>query len=510
MNAQVPEMKVPDMQAPEMQVNETQVSDSKAATPAARVAPPRPTRADREFLPAALAILEQPASPIATGLIGSICALAVIALAWGVFGWTDIVAVAPGKVQPSGRVRTVQPLETGRVQAILATNGRRVAQGDALVELDSTEAQEDVVMLATARNGARAEILRRDAVIAAARSLESRGAMPAPAIDWPADIPEAIRQREDAVLHADLRNLAGQLATLDAQIVQKRAERSRLIDTIGQQETLIATQQERVDMRTRLLRTDAGTRSGVIDATESLHYQRTVLAGQKGQVVEAERAIETLRAEREKVVGAALADNATRRAEASRQLDEVTPRLAKARLRVERMTLRSPVAGTVQSSAVTTIGQVLTAGQEAMRVVPGDGGLEIEVYLQNKDIGFVREGQVATIKVEAFPFTRYGTLEATVVRVATDAIPDPDARQADGDPTRSGDTRLVGAGQRVQNLVFPVVLQTTQTAIVAEGKPVPLSPGMSVTAEVKTGHRRLIDYVLSPLTETTSTAARER
>lgn len=487
-----------------------QVSETPAAVTAAPVPQPRPARADREFLPAALAILEQPASPIATSLIGSICALAVIALAWGVFGWTDIVAVAPGKVQPSGRVRTVQPLETGRVQAIHATNGRRVSQGDALVELDSTEAQEDVVMLATAHRSARAEILRRDAVIAAALDLASRSNRPAVAVDWPADIPEAIRQRENAVLQADLRHLAGQLATLDAQIVQKHAERDRLADTIERQDALIATQQERVDMRTKLLRTDAGTRSGVIDATESLHYQRTVLAGQRGQLIEAERAIETLRAERDKVVGATLADNATRRADAARQVDEITPRLAKARLRVERMTLRSPVTGTVQSSAVTSIGQVLTAGQEAMRVVPGDGGLEIEVYLQNKDIGFVHEGQAATIKVEAFPFTRYGTLEATVVRVATDAIPDPDARQAEADPTRIGDSRLVGAGQRVQNLVFPVVLHTKQSAIMAEGKPVPLGPGMAVTAEIKTGERRLIDYVLSPLTETTSTAGRER
>jgi len=469
-----------------------------------------PHRDDQEFLPAALSILEQPASPVSTALIGSICALAMIAVLWAVLGWTDIVAVAPGKVQPSGRVRTVQPLETGRVQAILAVNGARVAQGDALVELDATEAREDVVMLTNARDSARAEILRRDTVIAAARDLAAGAGNPSHVIDWPDDIPFGIRQREDAVLLADLRNIAGQLAALDAQMSQKSAERSRLLDTIEQQEALLATQQERVDMRMKLLRSDAGTRSGVIDATESLHYQRTVLAGQKGQVHEAERAIETLRAERDKVVAASLADNAGRRAEASRQLDEIMPRLAKARLRFERMTLRSPVAGTVQASAVTTIGQVLAAGQEAMRVVPGDGGLEIEVYLPNKDIGFVREGQEATIKIEAFPFTRYGTMTATVVRVATDAIPDPDARQAEGDPTRIGEARLVGAGQRVQNLVFPVILQTRQSAIVAEGKQVPLSPGMAVTAEIKTGDRRLIDYVLSPLVDITSTAGRER
>ncbi len=472
------------------------------ATPTTR---PRPKRTDLEFLPAALSVLESPASPVATWLIGSICMMACAALAWAWLGWTDIVAVAAGKVQPSGRVRTVQPLETGRVKAILATNGSRVAQGDILVELDPDEAREDVNTLEAGLHGARAEILRRDAAIASL----GRGGVPV-AVDWPPTVPEAVRRREEAVLRADLDHLAGLLRSIDSQRAQRQAEWSRLADTVERQQALIATQQERVDMRTQLLQTNAGTRSGVIDAMESLNYQRMVLAGQRGQMAEAERAMETLSAERDKTVTSFLAENTTRRAEASRLADDLAPKLAKARLRVERMTLRSPANGTVQASAVTSIGQVLSVGQEAMRVVPGEGGLEIEVYLQNKDVGFVHAGQDATIKVEAFPFTRYGTLEATVLRVASDAIPEPDVRQADADPTRPGETRIAGAGQRVQNLVFPVVLRTRTDSIVAHGQSIPLSPGMAVTAEIKTGHRRVIDYVLSPLVETTSTAGRER
>ncbi len=480
-----------------------------AAAPPAPAARLRPDRADQEFLPAALSILERPASPIATALMLSICALAALVLAWAWLGWTDIVAVASGKVQPSGRVRTVQPLETGRVRAILATNGVRVARGDVLVELDAEEAFEDVRALSAAFDSAQAEILRRDAAIAiaAAAAFSVEGAPP---IAWPAALSDAIRRREEAVLRADLDHLSGQWRSLKAQRAQKRAERARLADTIERQEALVATLQERVDMRTTLLRTDAGTKSGVIDAMESLNYQRMVIAGQKGQLVEAERAIETLTAEIDKAGKAFLAENATKRADALRQLDDLGPRLAKARLRVERMTLRSPAAGTVQASAVTSLGQVLTVGQEAMRVVPEQEGLEIEVYLQNKDVGFVQVGQEATIKIEAFPFTRYGTLDATVVRIASDAIPEPDTRQADADPTRAGESRTVGAGQRVQNLVFPVILRAKQHAIVANGQPVPLSPGMAVTAEIKTGHRRLVDYVLAPLLETTSTAGRER
>lgn len=151
------------------------------------------------------------------------------------------------------------------------------------------------------------------------------------------------------------------------------------------------------------------------------------------------------------------------------------------------MTLRSPIAGVVQASSVTSIGQVLVAGQEVMRVVPQDAALEVEVYLENKDIGFVELGQQASLKVESFPFTRYGVIDATVVRVAKDAIPEPDARQIEGDPTRPADTRTPSGADRVRNLVFPVVLTTKATHVVADGRAVPLSPGMAITPRSRRG-----------------------
>lgn len=466
-----------------------------------------PHRDDQEFLPAALSVIERPPSPIAIGMILAICGIAATALAWATFGWTDIVAVAPGKVQPDGRVRTVQPLETGRVRKIAARNGQRVKLGDVLVELDPDEAAEDVQMLSQSLASAQAEVTRRDLALTAAAA-EGLALPQSPS--WPAGLPPAIRQREEAVLEAELAALAAQLRNLGAQRAQKVAETARLRDTIGRQQDLVEALTQRVQMRQSLLNKDAGTRGGLIDAQESLLTQLTVLAGQRGQLNEAERALETLAAERERTLRQFRADQATRRSDAARQADELTPRLAKARLRVERMVLRSPATGTVQASTLTSLGQVLTVGQEAMRVVPDLEALELEVYLPNKDAGFVREGQAASIKVDAFPFTRYGTLDATVVRVATDAIPEPDARVAEADPTRGGDGRMIGAGQRVQNLVYPVILRTQATGFMVDGQLLPLTPGMAIVAEIKTGKRRLIDYVLSPLVEVTSTAGRER
>jgi hemolysin D len=461
---------------------------------------------DPEFLPAALEVLETPPSPVALGLLLGICAFAAVALAWAWLGWTDIVAVAHGKVQPAGRVKVVQPLETGKVRAILARNGSEVAEGEALVELDPDEALAEMRAAQAAFVSYSAEAVRRAAAIAAAGS-----SLPAERMsDWPAAIPMPIRAREDAVLRADLAKLAADLASLDAQAGQKRAERERLSSTIVAQQELIATQQERVDMRASLVATRAGTKASLLDAAEALAYQRTVLLTQRGQLNEAEAALETLFAEREKTLRGFVADNETRRAEAQRQADDAEQRLARGRLKVEHTTLRSPVAGVVNASTLTSLGQVLPAGQEVMRIVPRDGVLEVEVYLENKDIGFVREGQDASLKIEAFPFTRYGVIEATVVRVGRDAIPEPEARMAEGDPSRAAMPADPGGAERVRNLVFPVILAAHTDHVMADGRKVPLSPGMAVTAEIRTGERRILDYILSPLAQMSSEALRER
>ena len=137
--------------------------------------------------------------------------------------------------------------------------------------------------------------------------------------------------------------------------------------------------------------------------------------------------------------------------------------------------------------------------------------LEIEAYLPNHDIGFVAAGQPAVIKIEAFPFTRYGTIEGRVERVATDAIPEPDAQQLEGAAAKELESIIpTGNVQRMQNLVFPVTIKPDTTLIEVDGRNMPLSPGMAVTVEVKTGKRRILEYLFSPLAEISSQAMQER
>ena len=145
-----------------------------------------------------------------------------------------------------------------------------------------------------------------------------------------------------------------------------------------------------------------------------------------------------------------------------------------------------------------------------MRISPAGAKLEIEAYLENKDIGFVSVGQPAVVKVKSFPFIRYGSIDATVTHVSQDAIPEPDVQMQEGNPAKPSKATSAAGGQRIQNLMFPVTLKPEALSIKADSHNYPLSPGMAVTIEIKTGSRRIIEYVFSPLLETTSSAMRER
>lgn len=464
-------------------------------------------RDDHEFLPAALAILETPPSPVHVALIWAICLLAAVALIWGYFGQIDIIAIAQGKIQPAGRVKTIQPLETGRVVAVNVENGQHVQAGDVLVELDAAEALADERASQSALAAYRGEALRRRAAIASAEAAHFVDPL---SIAWPADVPESLRLREERVLRGDLAQLNAALESLDAQLKQKKEETRRLQATIGAQEALIAMLEQRVTMRKNLLARNSAPKAAVIDAMETLLTQQTALASQKGQLAEARAAAEVLVKEQRKAVDAFFAENNQKLAEAERQIDDLDQKFVKAREKTGHMILRSPISGTVLGLTVTTKNQVLTTSEELMRIAPDDATLEIECYLQNKDVGFVKPGQTAVVKIESFPFTRYGVLDAHVKRVARDAIPESDAQTIEGNPSRAPKSHTFAGAQRIQNLVFPVTLVADQNSMNIDGVDVPLAPGMAVSVEVRTGKRRILEYLFSPLVETASRALKER
>jgi hemolysin D len=465
-----------------------------------------PVVADRRFLPADLEILETPPSPVRLVLILVICALVVGAVVWAYYGRLDIVAVASGKMEPTGRVKVIQPFEAGKVAAVLVANGEHVKAGQTLIEMDAGDARAEQAEAQAAYDSAVAEAKRRRVAIALARVRK----LAAPTIVWEDDVQPRLREREEQVLAGDLGQLSDTVADYDAQIAQKRVERDRITDTMKEESSLIATLQERVSMRTTLAESGSGTKASLIDSNETLKYQITQLAMQKGQRDATDANIDVLGHQRDRAFANFIAENGQKLAEAQKQADDWREKLAKARLKSGRMSLTSPIDGVVYGLSVTTIGQVVAGGEQLMRIVPEGEPLEIQAYLANQDIGFVREGQTAVVKIESFPFTRYGVLPATVTRVSSDAIPEPDASLNRVDSSKAPNDKTFAGAQPTQNLVFPVTLRPDLDHMMIDGRRMALTPGMTVTVEIATGSRRILEYVFSPLVETASDAMKER
>ena len=430
-------------------------------------------------------------------------------LVWSYFGFLDVHAVATGKIQPSGRAKVIQPGEAGAVVAIKVKNGDHVREGDVLIELDKTESVATRTAAEDSLNSLRAEIARRAIAI---QSANVDGGSAPPSIGWGSETPPDIRSREERVLAADLAQLDASIASLKAQKVQKVAERDKSLASIKVEGNLIAAETERLGMYEKLFRMKFGSRMEVISALQDLLKEKTQLVALEGSVREATANLEVIEADIAKTRKTFVSDNAQKLADAEQKAAGVVQDLAKADSNLEEMTLTAPVSGIIQASTVTTIGQVVAAGQELMHIVPEGATLEIEAYVLNRDAGFVALGQEAIIKIDAFPFTRYGTISGKVVRVAEDAIPGAEAKQNQQKPSQSpsGDLALTSEAQQTQDLVYPVTVMPSATNMIVEGKSMPLVSGMTVTVEIKTERRRVINYVLSPLIDVGTTAMRER
>jgi membrane fusion protein, hemolysin D len=476
-------------------------------------APRLPERAaeDREFLPAALAIVEEPASPARVAFIYTLCALLVAALLWSCFGYLDVYAVAPGKIEVTGRTKVVEPLQPGKVIAINAKDGEKVKAGDVLVQLDPTDALASQTAAAASLTSTRAEIARLKVEIAAARATHIDTH---PAIAWPADIPQDVRRRERGVLDSDLAKLAANLDALEAQRTEKIAERDKYTANIAATKTLITSLSQQLTMTEKMTKDGWSSQAQYLKQLDPVLQAKESEVSLEGELTTAVRDIAVADAQIVQTRQTFLATETSQLASDERNVDQLEQNLVKATVQLREMTLRAPIDGTVQASAVTTIGQVVSSGQQLMEVVPDGDHLQIQAYVLNEDIGFVRPGQPVDIKIDTFPYSRYGSIDGTVVKVANDAIPGKQGQQQqmNGSQPQSNDGSLsiTTAAQATQDLVFPVIIEPAQTTMNIDGRRIPLVSGMTLTAEIKTERRTAISYILSPLIDTFSTAGHER
>jgi hemolysin D len=223
------------------------------------------------------------------------------------------------------------------------------------------------------------------------------------------------------------------------------------------------------------------------DRTRERIEQERDLAAQRARLLEAQAASRETEQSRAAYLAETRRTLSERQAQASLKRQQLAQERNKTEQRSRLTQLTAPVAGTVQQVAVHTAGGVVTPAQVLMIIVPKDAEVSAEVVIDNKDIGFVDAGQTAQVKLETFPFTRYGTVEATVKSVSADAVND-----------------------EKRGAIFPAVLTLAQGSLDVDGKRIRLGPGMNVTAEVRTGRRRVIEYLLGPVQRAADQSLKER
>lgn len=439
-------------------------------------------RHESEFLPATLALRDTPVHPAPRVAMGLIIGLLVMTMGWASFGQVDVVATAPGKLIPSGNVKTIQPQDTAVVTAIHVKDGQNVKRGDPLIDLDATDAVADAAHAQSDLYATRSEIARAQAMLDAI----DHHHQPNPLVSTRQGSSETLLS-EQHVLDGEYADYLSNISKMQADIQQSQASLREIDDEIRKlADTLPIEQRKERDYAELSVKGFVGKhdyyneQQAVIQLTQDL-------AGQRSKRLEVQAALESASRKREAYVAEVRRTWLEKIHDDTQKADGLTQDLTKANQRQRLMRLTAPVDGTVQHLAVHTLGGVVTPAQTLITLVPADRVLQVEAIVDNQDIGFIKVGQHVEVKVETFPFTRYGTLSGTVAQVSNDA------RQ---------DDKL--------GLIFTAEVTLSQDTMQIDDRLIRLTPGMAVTAEIKTGRRRIISYLLSPLIQHAHESLHER
>ena len=435
------------------------------------IIPKRDRRLQYEFLPAAEEIIETPAAPFGAVVIWLTTILLALALAWAYLGQIDIVAVGNGRVSNDGSVKVVQSASYGVVKRITAQEGQRVHKGDVLVELDKTTAEKELASVTQSLNIARAErdILRRLAMGNGADDIINSAGVS----DEAKAVLREFTASQLALAGAKEQALKGSIASHQRQLqfnqqtkAQQEGEAQKLKDrqTKVKQKLESANAIERIRLQNELdtleQRITTANSAATSQGQQVLQSQLTLAQAQSQSQVSL--------AETNSSIGGQVITQEQR-------IAELENNLAKAKRALEQTTIIAPVDGTILVLNTRTIGGVVNVAEQIAQIVPDNDLLYVDVTLDNQDVGFVRVGQRVVIKVATYPFQRYGYLEGTVENISPDAIQDEKKGLV-----YKAKVKLSGANSSKKNRLK-------------------LLPGMSVSAEITTGKRRIIEFFLDPL-----------
>ncbi|WCM18702.1 HlyD family type I secretion periplasmic adaptor subunit [Paraburkholderia bryophila] len=437
-------------------------------------------RHELQFLPAQLELVETPVHPAAHWAMRTVVALVVVVIVIAIFGKLDIVATAQGKLAPNAHVKLIQPAITGVVRQIAVYDGERVAAGQLLMELDTAQAAADADKARSARVDAALALARAGALLAAQ---QSGGDPSLPAVAG-ASPPEQIQSQHFA--EGQFREYQDKLLSAKAEWRKRQAELDSTQQEIAKLRATAPLARQQADNYRALVAQKYVANNDYLDKERTALEQEHELSAQRAHSNELAEGIVEQRADVDSITSQFRREQLDAYDKAQQQLAQNRADETKADTRQKLLSLTAPVAGTVQQLRVHTLGGVVTTAQSLMEIVPDDT-VEVEASVENRDIGFVKVGQTAVVKIEAFPYTRYGYLTGQVISVSNDAAQD-----------------------KKLGLMFPARVRLASNRIKVEDKWVNLTPGMEVTVEINTGKRSVAEYFLGPLVRTAQESMRER
>ena len=435
------------------------------------IIPKRDRRLQYEFLPAAEEIVETPAAPFGAVVIWLTTILLALALAWAYLGQIDIVAVGNGRVSTEGSVKIVQSASYGVVKRITVQEGQRVHKGDVLVELDKTTAEKELATTAQSLNIARAErdILRRLAMGNGADDIINSAGVS----DEAKAVLREFTASQLALASAKEQALKGSIASHQRQLQFNQQTKAQLE---GEAQKL---KDRQAKVKQKLESANAIERIRLQNELDTLEQRITTAnsaaTSQGQQVLQSQLTLAQAQSQSQVSLAETNSSISGQVITQEQRIAELENNLAKAKRALEQTTITAPVDGTILALNTRTIGGVVNVAERIAQIVPDNDLLYVDVTLDNQDVGFVRVGQRVVIKVATYPFQRYGYLEGTVENISPDAIQDEKKGLV-----YKAKVKLSGANSSKKNRLK-------------------LLPGMSVSAEITTGKRRIIEFFLDPL-----------
>jgi HlyD family secretion protein len=443
-----------------------------------------------DFSPALLRIQEKPPAPLAGWMLKILIALVAGVILWASFGRLDIVAVAEGKLVPSSYLKIVQPAEQGIVKQILVREGEAVREGQVLVRMDPVLTDADVKAIQAEHDNKRIALRRIDAQLSGKPFQRERG-----------DAAQLFAQ-VDAQHAANVRAYENALAQEQTLLEKARHDLAAAQATKAKLEQVLPhyVEQERAFEKLskdgfagRIMYTDKQRER--IEKEQDLRTQESVIDSSRSLIEQSEKKIAQISADYRRQLQ-------TERVDVAAQLEKAGQELAKQSHRRGLLELRAPQAGVVKDLATHTAGTVAAPGTILMTLVPEGDKLVAEVWVSNQDVGFVRPGQEAKLKLAAFTFQKYGMVQGRVLHVNADATEAPSAN------TRSD--ALTGRDRPMGPLAFRALVELAAQELAADGRRYALQPGMQVAGEIHLGTRSILEYLLSPVQKAFHEAARER